>query len=273
MTTKDVRERSRIELNAKSDGAYDIFVNEELDEFVSFGIRQFYARRLNGFTSDRTSFEQGQKRSDDLRCIYTKEEISSFENGIKNGISWSSFKIPDNYQHMLSEDVKVISTTGISPVIITEIGVFDVVECTTENLTARLNDSLGSHILYMDRLRPLRLYTFEQAMIPDPNEDPIDPDILIPDPTKKMDMYSVVYYKAPIGISIDKYIIEYIRKPNEFGIYSDGYDESSFNEDDEINQVPDYAWDEVLSIALKHALENTSSYRVQTYSQESALVQ
>ena len=265
MTTKDVRNRCRIELNAKSDGAYDLFVNEELDEFISFGIRQFYARRLSGFTSDRTSFEQWQKRSDDLRCVYAKSEISMDSvPATKNGVKIVHYTIPDDYLHMLSEDIEIIRNTetytsqGAIQITSAPIGTFDVFECTTDNLTARMNDSLGEHIFSKNRMRPLRLYMF------------LDDTSFTP---AKRVMKSALHYKAPSEISLGKYTIEYIKSPELFGIYSKAYKLPGYSDDTEINQVPDHAWDEVLSIAIKHALENSSSYRLQTYNAERAEIQ
>lgn len=291
MTTKDVRDKFRIEMNAKSDGAYNIFVNEELDEFVSFGIRQFYERRLSGLTSDRTSFEQWQKRSDDLRAVYTKYEATSFSGGIKNGCKWVSYAIPDDYWHMLSEDIDIVETNVVNGVSISNvIGTFDVFECTTDNLTARMNDSLGPHIYYKKQMRPLRMYKFNEPnnLIDDmvylsvgqeSSDDLLllqvnnDTDLDVSNYDRQIDMYSVLYYKSPDNISLGKYYIEYMRKPNGFGIYSDEYIYAEFDETDKISQVPDYAWDEVLSIAIKHALENTSSYRIQTYNSERLEIQ
>ena len=163
MTTKSVRDRFQIEMNAKSDGSYLTFVNEEIDEFISFGIRQFYARRLSGLTPDRSSYEQWQKRSDDLKCVYTRAICDVNNTGTRNGNKFISFTIPSDYQHMLSEDVSVISIDGDSS---TELGSFDVFECTTDNLTARLNDSLGPHIYDKKKIRPLRLYQFSKPSDP-----------------------------------------------------------------------------------------------------------
>jgi hypothetical protein len=262
MTTKDVRNTFDIELNSKSDGAYDTFVNEEKDAFISFGIRQFYARRLSGLTSDRTSFEQWQKRSDDLRCVYTKAEITPSNPGARNGNKYSEYNIPDNYMHMLSEDIAIVETTKDenNANVETIIGSYDIMECTTDNLTSRLNNNLGDHIYDKGKIRPLRLYEFS-----------LSDDGGVPMPKMK----SVLYYKSPSNISIGKYSIEYIRKPNGFGLYSNEYSDidNPFNEDKELAQVPDHAWDEVLSIAIKHAMENSSSYRIQTYNAERAEIQ
>ena len=287
MTTKDVRNMFDIELNAKSDGAYDTFVNEEKDAYISFGIRQFYARRLSGLTSDRTSFEQWQKRSDDLRCVYTKDSITAIATGIKNGNKYSEYNIPDNYWHMLSEDVDVVDTTDNVETIL---GSYDVMECTTDNLTSRLNNTLGDHIYDKKRIRPLRLYVFGMT---DSNwYDPtmLDLDALdiegtniftidgenilsLTNDSPMPRMRSVLYYKSPSNISLGSYSIEYIRKPNNFGVYSVEYRDGTLDEDLELAQIPDYAWDEVLSIAIKHALENSSSYRIQTYNAERAEIQ
>lgn len=292
MTTKDVRNMFDIELNAKSDGAYDTFVNEEKDAYISFGIRQFYARRLSGLTSDRTSFEQWQKRSDDLRCVYTKDTISAITTGVKNGNKYSEYNIPDNYWHMLSEDVDVIETTRNqnNEEVLTTLGSYDIMECTTDNLTSRLNNTLGDHIYDKKRIRPLRLYTFsmtdsnwydqtmldlDAADINGTNIFTIDGEniLSLTNDSPMPRMRSVLYYKSPSNISLGSYTIEYIRKPNNFGVYSNEYRDGVLDEDLELAQIPDYAWDEVLSIAIKHALENSSSYRIQTYNSERAEIQ
>lgn len=291
MTTKDVRNKFDIELNSKSDGAYDIFVTEEKDEFISFGIRQFYARRLSGLTSDRTSFEQWQKRSDDLRCVYTKHEASVSQSGTRNDAKWYAYDIPSDYWHMLSEDVDVLESSVVNNVTLSAtIGTFDVFECTTDNFTSRLNDSLGEHIYYKNKLRPLRLYNFNRPsddllgstflqVSPETTNDieilevELGIDLDMTTEEKSINMKSILYFKAPSNISLGKYTIEYIRKPNEFGIYSNEYKNGIFVDTNDIMQVPDYAWDEVLSIAVKHALENTSSYRLQTYNSERLEIQ
>lgn len=262
MTTKDVRDKFDIELNAKSDGAYDTFVDEERDEFISFGIRQFYAKRLAGTTLDRTSYEQWQKRSDDLLCIYAKYKATiPVSTGTRNNNKFVEFDLPDDYQHMLSEDVVIQKSSTIDGVTTNiEIGQFDVIECTTDNITSRLNNSLGDNVYHNGKIRPLRLYTFKE------NSDTVDLN-------KLPIMSSLLYYKADDSISIKSYEIEYTKKPNGFGIYSDQYLDSEFSADDKITQVPDHAWDEVLSIAIKHALENSSSYRIQTYNAERAEIQ
>lgn len=294
MTTKDVRKKFDIELNISSDGSYDLFVNEEKDEFISFGIRQFYARRLSGLTSDRTSFEQWQKRSDDLRCVYTKKQLLPVNSGVKNGNKYNEYDIPGDYWHMLSEDAEVMQSSidNNGDVVDTVISICDVMECTTDNLTSRLNNTLGDHIYSKKKIRPLRMYEFNipgsawynptlmDVDILDPNNETFalsynnnDDFISISVDSPMPKMRSILYYKSPEDISIGKYSIEYIRRPNGFGVYSDEYKLGTFNEDVELAQVPNYAWDEVLSIAIKHALENSSSYRLQTYNAERAEIQ
>ena len=245
----------RIELNIMSDGAYDSFVNEELDQFVSFAIRQFYARRLSGFTPDRTSFEEGQKRSDDMKYVYAYEDIAPSYTGTRNGSKFTSFKLPSNYWHMMSEDAEITSQTAF-PDDEDYARQFDVYECTTDNLTERLRNSLSSHIYDKGTIRPLRLYNSKESPSGDTTFS-----------------LATLYYKGPSDMYISKYSIEYIKKPQGFGLYSPGYSKASFNEDKEINQVPDHAWDEVMAITTRHALENTSSYRNQSYQAETALVQ
>lgn len=257
MTTRLAREMFRIECDKRSVGAYDTFITEEIDYFLSFAIRQFYERRISGFTKDRLSFEQGQKRTQDLMAVYAIRTIPLPQVVNKRGCKHSKIKISDSddFWHVLSEECTFSKTNDPGDIIHT-----DVYECTTDNLTSRINNSLGDHIYHAGKIRPLRLFTFE-------DETELEKQSL---GGNKRAMFSELYY-IDNSDSIDKfllYTIEYIKKPGAFGTQIPGYTEA--NQDDEIYQV--YSWDDVMSIAVLHALENASSPRVGSYAQEQQII-
>lgn len=257
MTTKLAREIFRVECDKRSVGAYDTFIVSEIDYFLSFAIRQFYERRLSGFTKDRTSFEEWQKRSQDLRYVYSVFREDNPLNLVfrpRRGCMHLSIELPgeEDLWHVLSEEcVFRNSSTGLN-------FSTDVYECTTDNLTSRINNSLGDHIFHANKLRPLRLFTFRASGADE----------------EATSMFSDLYY-IDTDNSVDdvmlSYTVEYIKKPESFGTQKQDYDES-VDADKKITPVPDYAWDDVISIAVLHALENSGSPRVNTYSQEQQII-
>lgn len=112
--------------------------------------------------------------------------------------------------------------------------IVDATEATNENLDSKLNNSLSTHLAHHGTVRPIRMYDNE---------------------------YIKLYYS--LGTIVDKYYLTYIRKPEVIL-------NSSVTE---LSDFPDYAWDEILKIAVRLALENISDSRYSTYSQESQLVE
>ncbi len=107
----------------------------------------------------------------------------------------------------------------------------DVLECTIENIDSRLNNSLSEHILRRGYARPLRVFKNDK-----------------------------IYLYTDGQYDIEKYSVTYIKKPQEVDWYS--------NNTDQLTIVPDHAWDEIISGAVRSAMENISDIRYQTYSIE-----
>lgn len=258
MTTERAREYFRMECDKRSIGAYDTFIIDEIDYHISFAIRQFYERRLSGFTKDGTSFEEWQKRTEDLRPVLVRYSYPMTKDLDKRGCKYAHVTLPqgDDLWHIMSEEVRFDKTGKHDS---SQSSIYcDVYESTTENITARINNSLGDHIYYKGKIRPLRLFTFKDGS----NED------------GSRSMVAEIYYIDEEDVLSNKvfYTIEYIKTPSAFGVESPDYN----NEEDgtkKIFQVPEYAWDDVISIAVSHALENIGSPRVGTYTQEQQLIQ
>lgn len=100
-------------------------------------------------------------------------------------------------------------------------------------------------------------------------------EILSPSVFKVNPTVSTLYYKEEPGISFEKYRVGYLKKPDGFGQYSSLYkiQGHQFDAAAEIKQVPDHAWDEVLSLAVGYALENVESARTRTYTSQQQMIQ
>lgn len=278
MTTTELRTGFKISLDARDEGSYDLFVQQEIDFFISQAIRQFYARRLSGLTSDGTSFEQWQKRSDDMSVLYREKTfdniqtaIEKFKQGqpdntadisIEAGLIKASFRMPDDYWHMMNEDCIFESVKYFSDASDRR-RVFDVYECTTDNITKRMRSRLSPHHYRAGEIMPLRVIVGEAVMKPAVVGVDASPVV------------SSLYYKEEPGISFEKYRVGYLCKPDGFGRYSSDYKTlgSQFDANAKIKQVPDHAWDEILSLAVGYALENVESARTRTYPSQQQVIQ
>lgn len=112
----------------------------------------------------------------------------------------------------------------------------DTQEATIENIDSKLNNSLSDFKLRNNKARPIKLH--------------IDNTIYI--------LYNYDY-------SIETYTLMYIKSPDKINY--------STNPSGNLNILPDHAWDEIVSLATRLALENISDNRYSTYSQESQLVE
>lgn len=276
MTTAELRTGFKISLDARDEGSYDLFIQQEIDFFISQAIRQFYARRLSGLTSDRTSFEQWQKRSDDMSVLYREKTFDNIQTviekkkqgqvdnnvdvNIEAGLIKISFPMPIDYWHMMNEDC-IFESDKYFQDASDRRRVFDVYECTTDNLTKRLRSRLSPHHFRAGEIMPLRVITGEEIL---------SPSVFKVNPT-----VSTLYYKEEPGISFEKYRVGYLKKPDGFGQYSSLYkiQGPQFDAAAEIKQVPDHAWDEVLSLAVGYALENVESARTRTYTSQQQMIQ
>lgn len=241
MTLERVHIGFKMELDKSNISSYPSFLPEEIDYFINLSIDRFYKTRLSGTNPQRTSFQQNQKRSDDFRNIIKAAVLSI----TKVGDTYSA-EYPEDYWFMVGESVKVKSTDPSWPKDQAgqpKIKTVDVLESTIENVDSRLNNSLSDHRLNKATARPLRVFG----------------------PAGKIILYTDGNY------SIEEYSISYISEPVHVNWYSteSGYS----NESTKIESVPDHAWDEVISNAVRLALENISDARYQTYSSESQVIE
>lgn len=236
MTLEKLHIAFNIELDKSNVSGYPSFLPEERDYFINTAITKFYKTKYSGYNAQLKGFQQNQKRSDDFRKVVKSTSLS---------VSTSDFtkytaNFPEDYWFMVGETarIKYASTTPGEYVYKN----VDVYECTIENLDNRLNNSLSEHILNRGHARPLRVFVGDEILL-----------------------YTDGEY------SIDRYDISYICKPAEVNWYStaQGYSNSTT----ELENVPDHAWDEIIKLAVKAAIENISDYRYQSYSQETQVVE
>lgn len=236
MTLEKLHIAFNIELDKSNVSGYPSFLPEERDYFINAAITKFYKTKYSGYNAQLKGFQQNQKRSDDFRNIIKSASAAIVTSDSIKYIA----NFPEDYWFMVGETARIKYASAIP-------GEYsykdvDVYECTIENLDNRLNNSLSEHRLNRGHARPLRVF--------------VGNDIFL---------YTDGTY------SIDKYNMSYICKPSEVNWYSTtpGYSNSTT----ELENVPDHAWDEIVKLAVKAAIENISDYRYQSYSQETQVIE
>jgi hypothetical protein len=146
----------------KTEGlSYAAFETEELDFWLNEAIDRFVKTRYSGTNVKGESFEQSQKRTDDLRTLVVEARIVpaagagvtdkpySYTVGISN--------FPTDYLLFLNDEVSIVfnhEVTGVSTTLRTY-----PVACTSDTYSSKVNDIHSEHRLHLSTARPLRMFT------------------------------------------------------------------------------------------------------------------
>lgn len=206
------------------------FQAEELDFWLNDSVNRFIKTRYSGNNAFGTSFEQSQKRIDDLRTLIVETRlvpaIASNVYDKPNSYIVASVNLPINYMLFLNDEVSITfnhSILGTSTTIRT-----GVTECTSDSYFTKVTDPYGEHVLHLDTARPLRLFSEKGVeLITDGN-------------------YSVSYY-----------YMRYIRKPAVISA------SGAVNCD-----LPEHIHSEVVEMTVNKLIENIESPRYQTHTVE-----
>lgn len=174
--------------------------SDDVFYWINIGLLSFIDKRINGLV------QQNQMITDDLSTLVKSKR---FEIGVDSEIEASGkvttidYKVSD-YRSSIGENV-TISFMYVLPEGIPDVKTInvDVVECTVENITSRLNNYLSEHILHNMHARPLRLYKDDKIYLyTDGNYNIVD--------------YEMVYVKTPnkIQITSANAFSEYIEMPS-----------------------------------------------------------
>lgn len=236
MTLSNLHTYIKLEIDKSNISGYPSFLPEEIDYFINTSITRFYKRKYSGISAIGGSFQQNQLRGDDFRNIVKTEKILANDMTVSGNEYIAEY--PSDYWIGVGESVYIYSMLSNWPKDNTNTPIkkrVDVLEKTIENLDSSLNNSLSEHILNREYARPIRVY-----------------------------MNNKIYLYTDTNYNIDSYSISYISKPEIVDWYSTLHDKDTY----ELTNVPDHAWDEIIAMSAKMAIENISDYRYQTYSAE-----
>lgn len=226
MLSSELHKRFKIAIDKEGIVTVPSFTAIEIDYWINTAQDRLVNTKFTGSNMRRIGIDQDQKRIDDLSKLYTssQKELSTSEGS--RGYDVYTMEIPVDYMHLVSVDAGILVDGKYKEV--------QPVECTLENLSSRLSNSLSEHRPHNGNAKPLQVMYADSIRF-------------------YTDKSYVVQYAS----------IVYVRKPSRV-IYSP---------DTELTHFPDYMWDEVISLATRLALSNTADSRYSTYAQESQIVE
>ena len=161
--------------------------------WLNQAVAKFYKQRFNGDFIHDTSYEQTEKRREDLINLYKSIQYSKDDMTIdQSQPSYDSFKViyPKDFQFALNEDVIISDKNGEHKM---NTCMF---ECTSDSFMYRVNNSLTDFHYRFHRARPLRVRLNDGCL-------------LLTDKQYDVDTYVLGYLRKPKEITLDNPFDEY----------------------------------------------------------------
>ena len=115
MTRDEMHSELKFLLDKVDSSAAPLFLDVEMDKLLNIAQDKFITKRAFGNNPRRTTFEEDQKRRDDLRNLIKNDIISpndfSSDNNKPNGLF---FSLPEDYRHSINEEALLEGAGRIS---------------------------------------------------------------------------------------------------------------------------------------------------------------
>lgn len=159
--------------------------------WLNQGVAKFYKQRFIGDPVHETSYEQNEKRRNDLIRLYATKEYTNMKLD-KSQPSYNQYTVtyPDDFCSALNEDVIICDTEGNYKM---NTCMF---ECTQDSFMYRVTNSLTDFHYRYHRARPLRVRTTNGCL-------------LLTDKNYNIDKYVLGYLRKPKEITLDNPDDEY----------------------------------------------------------------
>lgn len=231
-----LQEAFEIELNKLDDNLTKPTTNIT-EYFLNAGLDKFWKTRYSENNFKRESFEQTQKRIDDLRTLVTEYNFENAEITKVNNELYTVI-LPDNYLILLGDTAGITPADGIDNLCWSKdedgnytIHYSDTIEGTIETIDRIRENSLSEYHLRYTKARPIKL---------------IANDLI--------KLYTDGKYK------VSRYTIQYLRKPNKIDIHSNPFEEYT--------DMPEHTQLEIIKLAAQLYIENQMNPRYNSYSNE-----
>ena len=165
--------------------------------WLNQAVSKFIKTRFNGSAPHYTSYEQNEKRTDDLSKLISSKTYTDFT--VNTNTNYESYTIdyPQDFMFTLNEDVNIASKDINNPYNLDTC----VFECTSDSFMYRVNNSLTDFHYRHHRARPLRIRTNNGVS-------------LLTDGNYKISKYTLGYLRKPTEITLDNPLNEYTDFPD-----------------------------------------------------------
>ena len=188
----DILEAFETEINEINNAVSKPSTDDSL-YFLNQAVTKFVKQRFNGDFIHKTSYEQNEKRRNDLinlfkEIIYNADELELSDiNPLYNQYECV---YPENFLYALSENAIISDNNGYN---IKDTSVF---ECTSDNFMYRITNSLTDFHYKYGEARPIRIRTVNGCK-------------LLTDKNYIVQTYTIGYLKQPNKITLDNPFVEY----------------------------------------------------------------
>jgi hypothetical protein len=181
MTISEMHIAVKLDLDKTSALDVPAYEPEEIDFWLNRAIRDFVKTRYSGVNFKKESFEQTQKRTDDLRTLVDSAFILLNRYGVSKPNSYrGSIEGVDRYWLAVGEEADIVVNGTTSRVGVTQ--------CTQDEYRQKIDDPYSEHILHYGSAKPLRLFY----------EDQVE---LTTDGNYTVNKYYLTYIKEPVAVS------------------------------------------------------------------------
>jgi len=233
MTILEMHTAFRLELDKVNSLQYPDFTSIEIDYWLNRSIREFVKTRYSGLNAHRSAFEQTQKRIDDLRTLVREVNIPCTSVGSTKP---NGYVLTNGFSNTAFASAPYWLSLGEEVSLVlpdTSTVTAGVTEITADEYRAELDNPYSTYILHYDQAKPLRLFYNNTIEF-------------ITDGTYSVSSADIRYIKSPATVSFS-------------GVVS--------------CDLAEHTHDEIVSIAVRLALENVEQPRHESYSQEVSVME
>lgn len=231
MTINELHRNFKLELDKSDSLNYPNYEPEEIDYWLNSAVRELVKTRYTGQNIKGESFQQTQKRSDDLRTVVATVSIPAKSTSTGYKRAEYSFDYPSDYWFTVAEEPILYSTAVCWPK--DDAGNAlevegEVIEKTLDTYKSELTSPLSDVNLHYGKGKPIRVQTD-----------------------------GIIKFYTDGLYDVKSIALTYIKEPDVIDYYA--------NPNLSYDYMPEHMHDEIVRVAVRRALENIAEPRYQTY--------
>jgi len=107
MNRAQMHKEFKLLMDKTGEGGSPSFLSDEIDRFLNIAQDKFVSKRAFGNNIRRTSFDEDQKRKDDLRTLIQTEILTEGKTTNISKPNGITYKLPVNYRHSINEEALI----------------------------------------------------------------------------------------------------------------------------------------------------------------------